>query len=273
MPTISQLQRVLAYANLYTGVIDGIMGPKTNAAIAMAVAEANAGLDESHKFPASHYIAAMQWILKKNGFYLGRVDGLWGMLSETAMTEFETFLATGKTVNEVAEPLHMKPAPKRWTLFSTSEAIAKFGNPGKEVESRLVSVHMPYPLVIEWDTKSIVSTIRLHELVAPAFSAAFDSIAKHYTRQQIESLKINLYSGSYNMRRVRGGASWSKHAFGIAVDFYATANGLMTPWDRAAFSRPDYAAFVAAFEAQGIAPLGKVMGRDAMHFEFAKESH
>lgn len=266
MFTISQLQRILK--GYYLGVIDGIVGPKTEAAVAAVVAEVNRAKPADLQFSSHDKIVAVQWQLKNIGCYLGEIDGKWGSLSEAALLEWETFEATGKMINHVVSN-SLKPSTN-FTLYSTVDAISKFGSPGKEIESRLVSVPVPYPLRLEWDTSTVVTKIRLHKLVADHAAAAFEAIAKSYSAADIERLRINWFSGSYAYRRVRGGTTWSKHAFGIAMDFYATANGLMTPWRDGAFSAPVYEPMVAAFEGQGFASLGKIMGRDGMHFEMAK---
>lgn len=267
MITVKQLQQILASAHYYVGVIDGISGPKTRSAVANAIESLNATLPVGQQFRPDHSLAAIQYVLKEQGFYLGKIDGFYGNLTESAVTEFETFQANGKTILQLTP---LAPAPSKFSLYSTTEAILAFGEPGREIESRLISVRTPYALKLEWDLRTTVTSIRLHRLVASRVIAAMEAIAKAYSPADIERLRIDHFSGSYAHRRIRGGTSWSKHAFGIAVDFYAAANGLMTPWGKAAFSSPAYAPFVAAFEGQGMASLGKIMGRDAMHFEMAK---
>jgi len=59
---------------------------------------------------------------------------------------------------------------------------------------------------------------------------------KHYGEAEFRRLKLDMYGGCYNKRRIRGGKSWSTHAFGAAMDIWPNKN----------------------------------IGRDWMHFQFAK---
>ena len=92
-------------------------------------------------------------------------------------------------------------------------------------------------------------------------------ILAHYGEKQIVALKLNVFDGSYNFRRMRGGNNWSSHAFGCAIDWYAAKNGLTTRAPDAVFSGEAHKPFFDIWQANGFRSLGRVIGRDWMHVE------
>jgi hypothetical protein len=69
---------------------------------------------------------------------------------------------------------------------------------------------------------------------------------------------------------MRGGSSWSMHAWGIAVDIDPERNSLYTTWKNAQMSKPEYEKFVQFWYDEGAINLGKERDFDPMHFQFAK---
>lgn len=161
-------------------------------------------------------------------------------------------------------------------LFSTEEAIARFGTPGEGngAEQRLVTIQAPYKMrLYERGAPLQVERIRCHELVADWVEAALRLTLNTYGAKRIVKLGLDVYAGSYVPRLMRNSKkTWSKHAFGIAFDFLPKENGNLTPFDRATFSRPEYKEWLDCWRCSGFANLGQVegIGRDAMHFEFMK---
>lgn len=79
-PTLYALQFHMKDQGHYTGVLDGIWGPMSQAAL-----QATIKTKKSAK--------ALQEILSDSGFYIGDIDGAWGRLSENALKR-----ATGELV-------------------------------------------------------------------------------------------------------------------------------------------------------------------------------
>lgn len=160
-------------------------------------------------------------------------------------------------------------------LFTTAQATVRFGTPGegKGAEQRLVYFPAPYPLrLYERGAPLNVKRIRCHELVADWMEAALRLALNTYGQKRIVELGLDVYGGCYVPRRIRGGRSWSKHAFGIASDWLQQENGLKTPFAEATFSRPEYKDWLDCWRCSGFANLGQLEGfeRDAMHFEFMR---
>jgi hypothetical protein len=92
---------------------------------------------------------------------------------------------------------------------------------------------------------------------------------QHYGYPKIQELGLNRFAGSYNHRKMRGGSSWSMHAYGCAIDFYAEPNGLRTRCPDALFCGQDYIAWFDIWESVGWTSLGRAIGRDWMHIQAA----
>lgn len=165
-------------------------------------------------------------------------------------------------------------------LYSTPEAIKKFGQPNEnaqkcKVRPQMVTIESPYELKL-YARNATQKTRRIscHKIVAPYVKAVLARTLEQYGAKEIDRLGLNVYGGCFNPRPIRGGSSWSKHAFAIAFDWLQAENGLHTPFAKATFSRPEYKAWLDTWQECGFANLGRVasFGRDAMHFEFMREA-
>jgi hypothetical protein len=106
--------------------------------------------------------------------------------------------------------------------------------------------------------------------VADNFIAVFNELLATYGYDKIKELGIDLFGGCFNYRKMRGGNALSMHSWGIAIDISPSANGLKTPFNKALFSKPEYAKMHEIFEKHGFINLGKTKGYDAMHWEISK---
>ena len=151
-------------------------------------------------------------------------------------------------------------------MITTEEAIKKYGKPNQS-GTYLVSIKLPYPMRLAWDTKTKVTTMRCHKLVADKFKKVFDNLLSHYGYDKIVELGIDLFGGCFNYRAMRGGSEWSRHAFGIAIDLDPERNQLKETSRTARFARPEYKPMIDIFYKHGFVGLGKEQNRDWMHFE------
>ena len=153
-------------------------------------------------------------------------------------------------------------------MLTSAECLKKFGTPN-ERGSYLKTIKLPYPMRIAWDTKAKVTTLRCHVLVADKLTAIFKEILEVYGYEKIVELGIDLYGGCFNFRRMRGGSSWSKHAWGIAIDLDPARNTLKETAKTARFARPEYKQIIDNFYKHGFLSLGREKDYDWMHFELA----
>ena len=151
-------------------------------------------------------------------------------------------------------------------MITTRQAIAKYGKPSQQ-GSYLTTIKLPYPMRLAWDTKTKVTKMRCHKLVAEDFIGVFNDLLEHYGYDKIVELGIDLFGGCFNFRAMRGGSDYSRHSWGIAIDLHPEANGLKVPFNKALFSKPEYSEMHKIFERHGFENLGKVMNHDAMHWQ------
>lgn len=153
-------------------------------------------------------------------------------------------------------------------LLTQKELQAKYGNPCRP--GNHVVINLPYPMRLAWDKSKTVTKATCHKLVAQNFLNVFNDLLKHYGLAKIQELGIDLFGGIYNCRPMRGGTTFSTHAYAVAIDLHPEANGLHTPFNKSLFSKPEYKKLHEIFEKHGFINLGKVIGRDTMHWQINK---
>lgn len=199
------------------------------------------------------FVGRLQVGLADRGFYTGDLDS-WAAPGGATQRALETALGWKLPAGA--------PAPSaRWPARGEASIRAYYGPPG---ESQLVRVDPPYPMRIAWDPDVPLRTITCHRLVADSLVEVLAAIHARLGAAGIRHHGLDLYGGCYNFRKMRGGASWSTHAWGIAIDLDPARNGLRTPWPAEA-AMPVEA--IELFEAAGWTSLARAIGRDAMHFQ------
>jgi hypothetical protein len=153
-------------------------------------------------------------------------------------------------------------------MLTTAQALAKYGTPN-ERGTYLTTINLPYPMRIAWDINTKVTKMRCHKDVAQRFLSVFKELLAVYGYERIVELGIDLYGGCFNYRKMRGGSSWSKHAWGIAIDLDPVRNTLKETSKTACFARPEYKQMLDIFEKHGFLSLGRAKNYDWMHFEIA----
>lgn len=160
-----------------------------------------------------------------------------------------------------------------WPADSSASLNAYYGAPAQPYP-HLVRIDLPYEMVLAWDTRKTVSRISCHRRVADSLQKILACIETNLGRSWILEHGLHLYGGCYNHRRMRGGSSWSRHAYGIAIDLNPDDNGLMQPWDEKKIGFPGYATMpieaIEIFESHGWKSYARSIGRDAMHFQATK---
>jgi hypothetical protein len=141
-----------------------------------------------------------------------------------------------------------------------------YGTPG-ENQTTLI---LPFPMKVAWDQKRIVTKFSVHKKVHDSAKRAFVEIAKAYDEKQRAALGIDLWGGCLAVRKMRGGASWSMHSWGIAIDFDPERNSLKSTRKTARLARPDCAAFWKIWESEGWVSLGRARNFDWMHVQAAR---
>ncbi len=151
-----------------------------------------------------------------------------------------------------------------WPADTTSALIRYYGKPGP---SNLVKITFPYPMRLAWDLSQKATSSRCHKKVKDSLERALEMILEHYNGiDGVREARMDRFGGIYNFRKMRGGSSYSRHSWGIAIDLDPDQNGLHVRRPRA--TMPE--AVVRIFEAVGAKSGGRAWGRDWMHYQFTQ---
>lgn len=269
---VRSAQRVLLAAGYYKGGVDGIAGPKTREAVDKLINK-YAGTDRlpmaAARWPEHRkMVAAVQIVLDFAGHSPGVADGLAGHNTMNALREWDHMQATGSP--EVIPKVPTSPKPSQSPFPLQKDCPTFYGTPGPAIEKNLVIIETKFMMRLDYDLKTKTRKIRLHKKCADSADAAMDDILEHYGEKRLVELGLDRFAGSYMHRKMRGSNTWSMHAYGCAIDFYAGQNGLTTRCPDALFCGKNYDAFFDIWESHGWVSLGREIGRDWMHVQAAR---
>lgn len=257
---VRTIQTTLASKGFSPGPIDGRWGPQTEAAATEWLR--SSGVDMQGWGPNQIRMAAQQLGLQVLGFDPGPIDGKDGPRTRAAKA---AYVAKDREGELPLPPTPKQPAPgaNRPVWPRQKDVPAVFGKVGENQ----VMVPVPYPIF--YDGK-LVKKISLHTKVAASAERVFANVLKVYGLEQIKKLRLDVWDGSLNVRKMRGGTQWSMHSWGIAIDWDAGRNGLNTHAPQAAFSAPQYEQWFECWEAEGWVSLGRERDYDWMHVQAAR---
>ena len=152
-------------------------------------------------------------------------------------------------------------------MLNTAEIHKEFGAPGDW--GNFVRIQFPYAMRIAWDLDKTIQKTWCHKDIKQPLLDVLNELLDHYGFEKIQELGIDLYGGLLNVRKKRGGRTWSTHSWGIAIDLDPLRNGLRTRAPKAQFSKPEYKPLIDIFYKHGFINYGVERGFDWMHFEFA----
>lgn len=253
------IQRALRDKGFYKGDIDGDFGPKSREAAKSALLAA--GLTAAGDWPAARRrIAVQQLMLADLGFYPpDGIDGRIGPDTRLALEKWQNHL---RGVTPAAPDIRHQPTD--WPR--QADVPAFYGTQGENQ----VRLDLPFPMRLAWDKAVTINRMTLHRKVAESAGRVFQRIHGHYGQQRIQELRLDLFGGSLDVRRMRGGTQWSMHSWGIAIDFDPEHNQLRWGRDKASLAKPAYAAFWGFWAAEGWISLGRERNYDWMHVQAAR---
>ena len=240
-------------------VLDGEWGPETDRAVADLLASAGASADGWPR--ERRLIAAGQALCRAAGIDAGAIDGREGPQTRHA---FEVWAAR-KAGDTSAET--WRDPPKVPPVWPRQADVPRFYG---DVGTRQTLLTLPYPMRLAWEPDTIVKRISLHERVAESAGAVLERVLEHYGLDGIRAIGVDLFGGSLNVRKMRGGSAWSMHSWGIAIDFDPDRNQLQWGRDRARLARPDAEPFWRFWEEEGWLSLGRARNYDWMHIQAAR---
>lgn len=232
----------------------------------------------------THPTLDIQRRLKALGFDPGPLDGKTGPRTVRAIKAFQ--LANGLAADGKVGPLTSA------ALFPANPPVARdegapplapsatIGGPWPRQKDCMkfyggvglhqVTLTLPYPMRLAWDKSVVIRRFSCHEKVAASAGRAFAAIAKAYPEAKRRELGLDLFGGCLNVRKMRGGSSYSMHSWGIAIDFDPERNQLTWGRGRARLAKPDAEEFWRIWEAEGWVSLGRERDYDWMHIQAAR---
>jgi hypothetical protein len=215
-----------------------------------------------------------QWqlFLQSAGYKVPYVDGAFGPATEKETIKFQLKnglkpdgVVGSKTWNFVTTVSNNTPLSEKWPKQGYNSMVNFYGPVGEN----MTSLELPYVMKLAWDKNATVKKITCHQKCAKAFYSVFEKTLKEYGEAEIKKLRLDLFGGCLNVRRMRGGSAWSIHSWGAACDVDPDNNQLKWGKDRATLAKPVYEPFWKIVEAEGAVSLGRSRGYDYMHFQFA----
>ncbi len=150
----------------------------------------------------------------------------------------------------------------KWPKQDFASMVAFYGNVG-ENQTKLA---LPYPMRLAWDTTKTVRRITCHSNVHDSLGNILSAILAHYGNlEEVRKARMDLFGGCLNVRKVRGGNSWSIHSWGTAIDLDPEHNTMSMHREQA--SMPGEV--ISIFEKEGWVSMGSSRDFDYMHFQAA----
>lgn len=263
-----ELQRRLSAAGFYRGRIDGELGPLSMQAITAFLHHGHVAVPASWS-QARRVLAAMQLVCRDEGIEVGPIDGLLGPQTEFALQAYAerhhggapTAIAARALDPPDSEPVTAIPGWPR------EPAVERFFGP---IGVNQVPLQLPYPMRLAWQPSTVVRGFLIHERVHDSALRCFERVADAYDAQARRRAGLDQFAGCFNVRRKRGGAAWSMHAWGIAIDFDSARNGLRSHRGNARLAQPDCDTFWRIWEDEGWLSLGRARDFDWMHVQAAR---
>lgn len=241
-------------------VVDGVLGGGT-------VAQLNNLIDIPIEWNIDRKIVGtIQWICKYYKLEIGEIDGYFGDQTQSCYDDLVVLLSTGKSPEpfRVESPIIQRSkTTSKWPIQNTAALTKFYGSVG----TNQVSVRVPYPLKIAWNTQQITNKIQCHAKVADSVLHILEQTKSHYG-DDIDNLGLDLFGGCLNVRKMRGGTEYSTHSWGIAFDFSPSLNQLKMNHTTAQFAKPVYNKWFDFWYAEGAISLGKEKDYDWMHTQF-----
>lgn len=216
-----------------------------------------------------------QWqlFLQSAGYKVPYVDGAFGPITERETLKFQAKnglkpdgIVGPKTRQFINTVSQNTPLSERWPK-QDYKSMVNFYGPVGENQTQL---EVPYKLKLAWSPSTTLTKVTCHQKVARSLYTIFENTLKTYGEKEIQKLRLDIFGGILNVRKMRGGSSWSIHSWGAAMDLDPDNNQLKWGKDKASFAKPVYNDFWKIVEAEGWISLLKERNMDAMHIQAAR---
>lgn len=227
---VRKVQEALKGLGIYTSTVDGVAGPKT--------------------------LVAIRGFQRINGL---KPDGIVG--PKTAVALWPAVIDKPLAISPKIRTDHIR---NNWPR--QKEVPDFYGKVGENQ----TKITLPYKCWFAWDLRKSTSTESYHVKVADSALRVHQRILAHYGLSEIDRLNLDITGGTLNVRKMRGGSSWSMHAWGIARDTDPEHNQLKWNRNLATLDNKEYDAFWGFWEDEGWVSLGRMKDYDWMHVQAAR---
>lgn len=267
---IKLIQKFLKSEGLYDGKIDGVRGHKSSEGIEKALRQ------RADKLPLNwttwnakrKSVAYLQLLCHENGIDSGLIDGYIGPQTLTAVENLKYFDTHGSLPRSFEDIILTDVNPHEFPDENYDALVDYYGEP---CEAKTILVDSPWELRLDWNLHSTTKKIRIHEKLGESLSSILEKVHQEYGLEGIKKYGLDRYGGSFNCRKKRGStSSWSTHAWGIAIDWYPSKNGLRSNESNAALAQPELDTWWQIWEEEGWLSLGRTRNYDWMHIQAAK---
>jgi len=266
--TVRLIQRQLSAEGFAPGDIDGKLGRDSYAAVEKALLARLPNLPpewQSWSNPRKT-VAYLQLLCKEQQIEVGPIDGYWGQQTDYGYKTLAYLLEHGEPPQPWRDRLPPADNPNDWPEQDEDQLSAFYGATG----TNQVKLDLPYPHRLAWDLRQTVHSFSCNAGVHDSAHRVLSKVLNHYGLERIKELRLDRWGGCLNVRKMRGGSTWSMHAWGIAIDYDPDRNKLEWGRDQAAFARPEYEFWWSCWEEEGWTGLGRAKNYDWMHIQAAK---
>lgn len=230
-----------------------------------------------------------QWLqsrLTAHGFPVGPIDGVIGSKTIAAINAFQASRglnvsgqADAATVDALRLTSSFSPVPVNRDVppAPSAPSVPAVWPRQKDVPAfygavgtSQTQIDIPFDMWLAWDKNIRVRRMTLHTKVAASAERVLQAVAGIYSAAERKAIGVDLFGGSLNVRRMRGGTAYSMHSWGIAIDFDPERNQLHWDHTRARLAKPDAVPFWVEWEKEGWLSLGRARDIDHMHIQAAR---
>jgi hypothetical protein len=242
--------------------IDGKVGRKTYLAISKV------SLIPNHWGNNRKLVGFIQVLALVEGFNAGPIDGHIGPQTLYALDLLETLFRTGKKDDNWRDESEIIETQKDpfVPLQNYKDMVRYYG----EVGTNQTKVQLPHPVRIAWDLNKKITRFTCHEKVADSIARVLTRVVDYYGPEQYVKLGLDIWAGTLNVRKIRGGRSYSIHSWGVAIDWMSEQNQLRWGKNRALLAKPIYNKWWELWEEERWVSLGREKNFDWMHCQRAR---